>query len=281
MSDVVDFHVEGRVAHVVLNRPDKRNAINLDMFDALAEAGDRIAADTAIRAVVLSGAGDSFCAGIDVTIMSEAGELFASGGMRPVEPSIANRFQRAAWVWQEVPVPVACALDGVVFGGGLQIALGADVRFASPAAKLSIMEVKWGLVPDMAITATARHLVPLDRLKELAFTGRIVTAAEALEAGLVTALEDDPQAAASAWAETVAGQSPDAVRAMKRLFNQGFPASDEASLALEAELQVAVMSAPNQAEAVRANLEKRVPDFVDSDRNFAAANALKYGKSSD
>ena len=281
MSDVVDLHVEDHVAHVVLNRPEKRNAINLDMFDGLADVGDRIMADPSVRAVVLSGAGDSFCAGIDISVFAEAGESFMSGGMAAIEPSIANRFQRPAWVWQEVPVPVVCALDGVVFGGGLQIALGADIRFAAPAAQLSVMEVKWGLVPDMAITATARHLVAMDRLKDLAFTGRIITAAEALDAGLVTAIEDDPLAAAQAWATTVAGQSPDAVRAMKRLFNEGLPAPASESLALEAKLQVAVMSAPNQAEAVRANIEKRAPEFVDSDRNFAGTDTLKYGNSSD
>ena len=275
MTDVVDVRIEDRIAHVVLNRPDKRNAINLAMFDALAAAGDRIIADPSVRAVVLSGAGDSFCAGIDVTIMSEAGEIFASGGMRPLEPSIANRFQRAAWVWQEVPVPVVCALDGVVFGGGLQIALGADIRIAAPGTRLSIMEVKWGLVPDMAITATARHLLRLDRLKELAFTGRVIAADEAVEAGLVTSLSGTPLEAAREWAAAVAAQSPDAIRAMKRLFNAAYSAPEAEALALEATLQAAVMGAPNQAEAVRANLEKRAPEFADCDRNFAGPDALQ------
>jgi enoyl-CoA hydratase/carnithine racemase len=269
MSDVVDVRIEDRVAHVVLNRPDKRNAINLAMFDGLAEAGDRIIGDPSIRAVVLSGAGDSFCAGIDVTVMSEAGDAFANGGMKALEPSPANRFQRAAWVWQEVPVPVICALHGVVFGGGLQIALGADVRIAAPAAQLSIMEVKWGLVPDMAITATARHIVPLDRLKELAFTGRIVDADEARAVGLVTSLSETPLEDATAWARSVAGKSPDALRAMKHLFRAGFSAPVGEAFALEAALQVAVMAAPNQREAVGANFEKREPNFADCDRNFA------------
>ena len=275
MSDVVELNVDAGVAHVVLNRPAKRNAINLEMFKALAAVGDRIAADSSIRAAVLSGAGGNFCAGIDVTIMAEASDLFASGGMRPQAPSPANVFQRAAWVWQEVPVPVICALDGVTFGGGLQIALGADVRYAAPETRLSIMEVKWGLVPDMGITATARHSVPLDRLKELALTGQVISADEAAAAGLVTAVRDDPLAAAIGWAETVAAQSPDATRAMKRLFNSGYSLPLPAALALEAELQVEVMAAPNQAEAVRANLEKREPVFADSARNFGPAGGLK------
>ena len=279
MSEVVDVSIESGVANVVLNRPDKRNAVNLDMFRALAAAGDRIAADPRVRAVVLSGAGDSFCAGIDVTIMSEASDLFAGGGMEPPDPSPANLFQRAAWVWQEVPVPVVCALDGVAFGGGLQIALGADVRYASPDCRLSIMEIKWGLVPDMAITATARHLVPLDRLKELAFTGRTLSGTEALEQGLVTAVHDDPLTAAFDWAREVAARSPDAVRAMKRLFNAGYALPEAEALRLEAALQMAVMAGANQAEAVRANIEKRSPEFADSDRNFAAAEVLQYDKS--
>jgi len=279
MSDVVDVTIDSHVARVLLNRPEKRNAINLEMFHALAAAGDRIAADTAVRAVVLSGAGDSFSAGIDMTIMSEASALFADGGMKPVEPSPANIFQRAAWVWQELPVPVVWALDGVALGGGLQIALGADVRYASPDCRLSIMEVKWGLVPDMAITTTARHVVPLDRLKELAFTGRAVSGTEAVELGLVTAVHDDPLAAANDWAHAVAKRSPDAVRAMKRLFNAGYGLPEADALRLEADLQAAVMSGSNQAEAVRANMDKRSPEFADPDRNFAAAEALQYDKS--
>ena len=275
MSDVVEVTIDSGVAHVVLNRPSKRNAINLEMFEALAATGDRIAADSSLRAVVLSGAGGNFCAGIDVTIMAEASDLFAGGGMKPASPSPANLFQRAAWVWQEVPVPVVCALDGVVFGGGLQVALGADIRYATPAARLSIMEVKWGLVPDMGITATARHTLPLDRLKELAFTGQVVTAAEASAAGLITAVKDDALSAALDWASIVAGQSPDAVRAMKQLFNRGYSLPLPAALALEAELQVAVMAAPNQAEAVRANVEKRAPQFADSTRNFGSVGGLK------
>ncbi len=276
MSDVVTVSIESHVAQVVLNRPGKRNAINLDMFRALAEAGNRISADPAVRAVVLSGAGGTFSAGIDITILSEAGDLFASGGMKPEAPSPANLFQRAAWVWREVPVPVVCALEGETYGAGLQIALGADLRYATPTTNLSIMEVKWGIVPDMAMLATARGVVSLDRLKELAFTGRVVGADEALSAGLITAVHKDSLAAANEWAGDVATKSPDAVRAMKSMFRRGFSLPVADALALEAATQVAVMSAPNQAEAARANFEKRAPDFADPDRNFAASDVLKY-----
>lgn len=255
--------VDAHVAHVTLNRPDKHNAVNMEMFTGLAAAGDEISANSGIRAVVLSGAGGNFCAGIDVSLFGSSDLVIDEAAMAPVEGSPANLFQRAAYVWREVPVPVVCALDGVAFGAGLQIALGADIRYAAPAAKMAVMEIKWGLIPDMAITATARHVVPLDKLKELAWTGRVVGASEAQAIGLVTSLHDDPLAAAMATAAEIAGKSPSAVRAMKRLFQQAYEGSEAAALRLEASLQSALMGTPNQLESVRANMEKRAPQYTD------------------
>jgi len=162
-----------------------------------------------------------------------------------------------------VPVPVIAALRGTVFGAGLQIALGADVRYASPDVQMSIMEIKWGLIPDMAISSTARHILPGDKFRELAFTGRIVSGSDAEDTGLVTSLSDDPLAAAESLAREIAGRSPDAIRAIKRLLNDSWNADAPASLRREAELQLAVMGGTNQAEAVAANMQKRVPDFRD------------------
>lgn len=183
--------------------------------------------------------------------------------MDPGKQTPANLFQSVAWVWQEVPVPVIAALQGVVFGAGLQIALGADIRFASPDVQLSIMEIKWGIIPDMAISSTALHLLPADKIKELAFTGRVVDGAEAAATGLVTRLTEDPLAAARSLAIEIAGRSPDAIRAIKRLINASWQTNTAASLRLEAELQLAVMGGENQMEAVAANMEQRPPKFSD------------------
>lgn len=264
MNDRVRVDIENSVATVMLNRPDKHNAVDLAMFEALAEAGNTLKHDNSVRAVVLHGNGANFCAGIDVSVF--AGEGIGAVGdhlMDPGKQTPANLFQSVAWVWQEVPVPVIAALQGVVFGAGLQIALGADIRYAAPDARFSIMEAKWGLIPDMAISVTARAVVPLDRLKELAYTARTVAAAAALDLGLITAVHDDPLAAARKTAHEIASRSPSAVRSMKQLFGAGWLATDAELLALEARLQAALLGSEHQRESVLANIEKRAPIFGD------------------
>jgi enoyl-CoA hydratase/carnithine racemase len=267
MTERVRIDIDNAVAYVMLNRPDKHNAVDMAMFEALAEAGRTLRKDASVRAVVLHGSGSNFCAGIDVSVFAGPG-IGAIGQTRmdAGEDTPANLFQSAAWVWQELPVPVIAALQGVVFGAGLQIALGADLRYATPDARLSIMEIKWGIIPDMAITATALHLLPIDKLKELAFTGRILNGREAADAGLVTAVSDDPLAAATALAREIASRSPDAIRAIKRLINETWRHAAAASLRREAELQLAVMGGRNQQEAVAANLAKRAPNFADPEQ---------------
>lgn len=261
MADSISLRVDAHVANVELNRPLKHNALSFEMFGELAEIGDRIAADASIRAVVLSGAGENFCAGIDTSLFG--GDFDFRAALEPCAPSPANVFQRAAFVWREVPVPVICAVHGAAFGAGLQLALGADVRYAAPSATMSIMEVKWGLIPDLALSVLARHVSPADVLRELAYTGRVLGADEARAAGLVTAVAEDPQARARETAAAIAGRSPDAIRAMKRLFNEAWEMSTEDSLRLEAALQIGVMGGENQREAIAANVEKRAPDFRD------------------
>jgi enoyl-CoA hydratase/carnithine racemase len=263
MSTRLQISVEDHVAEVLLNRPEKHNALDMRMFDELAAAAARLAAETSVRAVILTGAGDNFCAGIDLGIFSDPGDAIDPSSMAPGKDSHANRFQRAAFAWREIPVPVICAIRGVAFGGGAQIALGADLRYAAPDAKLSIMEIRWGLIPDLAISVTARNLVREDVLRELAYTGRVVKGSEARELGLVTAIHDDPLQAARDAARLIASRSPDAIRAMKALFNERLDLDAERSLALEARLQSGIIGQPNQLEAVRANVEGREPEFGD------------------
>jgi enoyl-CoA hydratase/carnithine racemase len=262
-NDRVIVSVHGGVADVRLNRPQKLNALDLAMFDGLIAAGRRLAADSGVRAVVLSGEGRAFCAGLDF-------KSFMSGGsgadlLAPEAGSLANRAQRAAWVWQEVPVPVIAAISGVAFGGGLQIALGADIRYATPDAELSVMEIRWGLIPDMSGTQTLRRLVRLDVAKELTFTGRVVSGIEAQALGLVTRVTEAPRDAALELAREIASKSPHAIRAAKKLLNASGVVPVEQGLALEAELQRGLLGSTNQLEAVMANLEKRAPAFKDPD----------------
>lgn len=263
MTERVSISIDGHVADVVLNRADKLNALDLKMFAALSEAADELAANKTVRAVVLRGSGGNFCAGIDVSVLSAKDFDFRKALHTPLDPSPANFFQRAAYAWRELPVPVICALEGVVFGGGLQIALGADIRFARADARLSIMESKWGLIPDMAITTTLRDLVAPDKAKALAWSARILSGEEALALGLVTAVGDDPLAMCRALAEECADRSPDAVRGIKTLINDAWQLSEARALKLEAELQSGVIGGANQMEAVAANFDKRAPDFKD------------------
>jgi len=260
MVERVKIELDAGVADVRLNRPEKLNALDPDMFAALAEAGERLRADPKIRAVVLSGEGRGFSAGLDFQSFMSAGgsSLFERDPGTP-----ANRAQRACWIWQELEVPVIAAIHGVAFGGGLQIALGADLRYATPSAELSIMEIRWGLVPDMAGTQVLRRVVRLDVAKELTFTGRVVSGVEAHELGLVTRVVDAPRETALETAREIAAKSPDAVRASKKLLNASALVSLEEGLALEAEAQKRLLGSPNQLEAVMANFQKRPPEFRD------------------
>jgi len=267
VGDLVTIDLEGGVADVRMNRPDKYNALSREMFAALGEAGDRLADDRSVRAVVLSGNGRGFCAGLDFDSFRAMSDAGASAGPQP-KPQAGgarpdNFFQRAAYVWKTLPVPVIAAVHGVAFGGGFQIALGADLRIARPDARFSIMEIQWGLVPDVALTQTVRDVLRLDVAKELVWTGRVVEGSEALALGLVTRLAEDPLAAALELAREIAGRSPDAIRAGKRLLEQAWHADPATGLALEARLQGGLIGKPNQVEAVKARFEKRAGRFQD------------------
>ncbi|MGB5193680.1 MAG: crotonase/enoyl-CoA hydratase family protein [Polyangiales bacterium] len=262
MSERAQVTIDNAVATVRLSRPDKLNALDAAMFEGMIHAGEQIMADKSVRAVVLHGEGRAFSAGLDFASFMGNPDLMQKLLARG-EKSPANVAQRIAWIWQEVQVPVIAAVHGVAFGGGLQIALGADIRYVTPDAQLSVLEIKWGLIPDMSITQTLTRLVPLDVAKELTFTGRIISGAEAVELGLATKVSKDPLADALETAKLIATKSPHAIRAGKTLLNEALTMSRADALKLETALQVGLLGSPNQMEAVQANMMKRDPDFKD------------------
>ena len=274
VSDRVTVTIEDGIADVRLNRPDKLNAIDIAMFQALAETGDGLHADRSLRAVVLSGEGRSFCAGLDLSAMTalatpaEAPAAEAPADEAPVRTlggrlpgKITNLGQQAVYTWTEMPVPVIAAVTGHAFGGGFQLALGADIRFVHPEASLSVMEVRWGILPDMTGIPMLVRLVGLDVAKELTFTAKRFTGAEAFDLGLATHLSEDPRTDAFALAREIAGRNPDAIRGAKALLEAapGRPRA-EAFLA-ESEAIGKLIGSPNQIEAVTAEMERRPPKF--------------------
>jgi enoyl-CoA hydratase/carnithine racemase len=260
----VRVHVDDLgVAEVVLARADKMNALDPAMFQALIEAIARVGADPAVRAVVVHGEGRAFCAGLDkASLEGIAGPGDAGlGDIAARTHGLANRWQQVAWGWRTLPVPVIAAVHGVAFGGGLQVALGADVRIVHPQAQLSVMEIKWGLVPDMAGCVLLTELTRADVARELVFTGRVVSGEEAVRLGLATRTSDEPLADARAMARQIAASSPDAVRAAKRLLNGASPVDAARVLTHEALEQQRLIGSPNQREAVAAGMEKRAARF--------------------
>lgn len=250
------------VAHVRFTRGDKMNALDPDMFTAIIGAGDLLAKTRGVRVVVLSGEGRAFCAGLDT----------ASFGRTPEssEPELtertygnANKFQQVAMTWRKLAVPVIAAVHGVCFGGGLQIASGADIRIVHPETRMSVMEMKWGLVPDMGGYALWRGLVRDDILRELVYTNRIFDGAEAQGLGFATYNDEDPLARATAIAREIANRNPGAIRAAKRLQAGMMDRDTDAVLLEESIEQHAIMRTPNQIEAVMAAMQKRAPKFED------------------
>jgi enoyl-CoA hydratase/carnithine racemase len=272
MNDRISLDIQDGVADVRLVRTDKINALDTAMFAALIETGERLKSEPGLRAVVLSGEGRAFCAGLDMGSfqqMASGERQGASGGTAGAllteerTPGGANRAQHACLVWREIPVPVIGAIHGVAFGGGFQLALGCDLRFVAPDARLSVMEIKWGLVPDMAGMVLMRGLVRDDVARELTWTGRIVSGEEAVAVGLATRVCADPRTEALALAREIAARNPHAIRAGKRLLNLMASGDQHAILRAESQEQAALIGSSNQVEAVMANLQKRAPAFAD------------------
>jgi enoyl-CoA hydratase/carnithine racemase len=267
MSDRVSIRIDGGVADVRLNRPDKLNAVDGAMFSGLVEAGESLKGDPSVRVVVLSGEGRGFCSGLDFASFQAmgTGEFGAGLGDAPRRDDgrITNIGQQAAYVWTEMPAPVIAAIHGPALGAGFQIALAADIRFIAPDAKMSVLEIRWGLVPDMTGTQMLPRLVGLDVAKELAFTGRMVSGEEAVEMGLATHLADDPRAAALELAREIAAKNPYAIRGVKKLVNMAGQASLEEGFKAEERTMGSLIGSPNNLEAVAAYFEKRDPVFKD------------------
>jgi enoyl-CoA hydratase/carnithine racemase len=267
MEDRVKVTIDNGVADVRLNRADKMNALDPAMFTAITEAGARLKQDASLRAVVLSGEGKVFCAGLDVeriAAVANGDSLLPFADLDRRTHGVANLVQHIVWIWREMPVPVIAAIHGIAFGGGFQLALGADLRYVAPGTLLGVIEAKWGLVPDMAGTQLMRHLAREDVVRELTCTARTFSAEEALVWGFATRLEANPRAAALATAREIASLSPHAIRAAKRLLNRATACDVEEQLTAETTEQAALLGSPNQVEAVRANLEKRVPKWSNS-----------------
>lgn len=265
------------IADVRLNRPDKRNALDGAMFAGIAEAGEQLKSEARVRVVVLSGEGASFCAGLDFSSFQSMADGGGAGGAdaaegaggrqgnpgTPTAGGITHLGQQTAWVWQELAVPVIAAVHGHALGGGIQIALGADIRFVHPDTKLSVREVHWGLVPDMTGTLFLSRLVGTDVAKELTFTARIFSGTEAGEFGLATHVTETPREDAFELARDIAQRSPEAVRGSKELFNRLANAGAAEQFAEERRVIGALVGSPNQIETVMANFENRPAAYAD------------------
>lgn len=270
------IHIELKegIADVRMIRTDKMNALDTAMFVALAAAADDLASRGGLRAVVLSGEGRAFCAGIDIGSLSTLRNAEEMRRLAARSHGDANIFQNAALAWRSLPVPVIAAVHGVAFGGGFQIMLGADLRFVDPETKLSIMEVRWGLAPDMGGTMLMRGLARDDIVRELCFTGRIFSGREAFDLGFATRVCADPRGEAFAAAQDIATKSPDAIRAIKSLLNGAATGSRAEQLRAESAFQISLIGGRNHAEAVAAGIAKREPKFEDWSCPLGADNLL-------
>jgi len=260
MSERVTISVENHIADVRFNRPEKMNALDPEQIDAIIGATEQLAQMKGVRAIVLSGNGKGFCAGLDMSSFSKPDTTTSLIGRAYGN---ANKYQHVVLQWRRLAAPVIVAIHGACVGGGLQFASAGDIRIAAADAKLSIMEMRWGLIPDMGSYSTWRSFVRDDILRELTYTNRIFTGEEGKELGFVSHLADDPHARAMVLAEEIAGKNPDAIKAAKRLMNKLPDMNEDEILMMESAEQDKVIRAPNQKEAVMAFLEKRTASFTD------------------
>lgn len=260
MTELVTCRIEAGVAHVALNRPDKLNALTLDTLEQLVGTAQGLHADRTLRAVVLSGAGETFCAGLDfAAVLRDPRRVAAAFAPRPWRGT--NTFQEACWAWRRLPVPVIAAVQGHCLGGGLQIALAADFRVTAPDASWSVLEAKWGIIPDMSGIQALSQQVGMDVAKRLTMTGETVSGTEAVRIGLATQEHTDPYAGALALAAAIAERSPDSVAATKRLFNRTWTAGDRRTFRWERLEQARLLMGANAAEARRAATRRERPAY--------------------
>ena len=261
MTDRIALEVDDGVAYVRLNRPDKYNGLDLPLLRALVDTAAELGKDPSVRVVILSGAGKAFCAGLDFASVGKSPAAFARAALK-VPGQSTNLFQRACWAWRELPVPVIAVLHGHCYGGGMQLALAADFRFATPDCELSIMEGKWGLIPDMPGSVTLRELVPMDVAMRLTMTAEIFDGTQAAGYGLVTGVADDPMKEAEALAAEFLTRSPDALALTKRLLHTTWHRSPRRAFWIETWQQARLMRGANHRIARAANLAKRTPEYV-------------------
>lgn len=262
VSDRLLVEIDGPIAVVTLNRPDKYNGMDMPMMQAWRDVPKKLAKNRNIRAVILRGSGKAFCAGLDFATITSSKKQAAQVVKSFLKPGRTNDFQQACWAWRDLPVPVFAVIHGYCFGAGMQLAMAADFRYATPDCQFSIMESKWGIVPDMTGTVTWREVLPLDVAKELAMTGRQFDSAEAKDLQLLTGVSVEPEALARSLIDQILTRSPDCVSATKVLFNKNWGNSESAALANERKIQAKLLRGKNQRRAVKANMSKKAPRFA-------------------
>ncbi len=258
----VSVEINNHIAVVKLNRPDKMNALDIPMFEGIIAAGEEVGANPNVRVVVLAGEGRAFCAGIDLGNFSNPD----GAGKKPLAErthGVANMWQQAAWIWRALPVPVIAAVHGVAYGGGLQIMLGADIKYVTADTRLSVMEMKWGLIPDMAGTQLMYHSVRDDIIRELTYTNRVFSGEQAVQYGFCTHISENPMEDAMKLATEIAGKSPTAIVKAKKVLNAAPYLSVEDGFMMESVEQDAVIMKKNQLEAVYSSMQKRAGKFED------------------
>ena len=261
---MVKVTIKDHVAQVCLDRPEKMNALNIPMFNAIIDAADKVSQNANVRCVVLHGEGKAFCAGLDLENFNMNPNSEINSTPLPERTfGIANKWQQVAWAWRECPVPVIAAVHGVAYGGGLQIMSGADIKYVEADAKLSIMEMKWGLFPDMAGTQLWRHHVRQDILKELTYTNKVFTGIEAVEYGFATHVSETPFKDSLALANVIASKSPSAIVKAKKVLNNAPYLNPEDGLMMESVEQEEIIRKHNQIEAIFSSMQKRKGKFKD------------------
>ncbi len=261
----VSVEINGPVAVVSMTRAEKLNGLDFDMLDGLVDAAHGLAHDRAVRVVILRGEGPAFSAGLDFgSVGQQPARMFLSFLKFPWQET--NRFQEVAWAWRRLPMPVIAVLHGRCYGGGLQIALGADFRISTPDCEISVMEAKWGLIPDMTGSVTLSELVGIDVAKRLAMTGEIIDGDRGLELGLVSEVASDPLDRAHEFAQDLAKRSPDAIAAAKQLLNRNRHKGPRAAFGVERGLQLKLIRGVNHKIARTAGMAREIPSFVDRTR---------------
>ncbi len=259
------LNVKDKIAYVSLNRPEKHNGLDMQMFQELIATAKTIRKDTSIRAVILHGNGPSFCSGLDFSAVSKTPTMIPKFFIKwPWGKD--NTFQRVAHIWRDLPIPVIAAIHGNCFGGGMQIILGCDYRIATSDSTMSILEMKWGLIPDMSGMVTLSRLTRVDIAQELTMTGRFFSGLEGAEYGLISKISDDPMADAQVLAHEIAQKSPDAIAATKYLFKKTWKKDTRGALLWERITQLRLLGRKNQRIAMKNGLSKGTSPQPFSDR---------------